>query len=55
MEETEREEGVVLVVKVKEEERRVREIERWVLRKKRVLPTRHCSSEPADFFGEVGI
>jgi len=37
--ETEGEQGIVLVVKIKEEERGVRKIERWIQGKKVVLPT----------------
>lgn len=55
MKETKGEESIVLVIQIKEEERRVREIERWVLGKKGVLPTGYCSSNSAYFSGKVRI
>lgn len=54
MKETKGEEGVILVIEIKKEEIGVGEIERWVLRKKRVFPTWLCSSDPANFFDKMG-
>lgn len=55
MKETKGEEGVVLVVKITEEERWVRKIEGWVQGKKGVLPTGICSSNPTNFMDKVTI
>lgn len=53
MKETKGEEGVVLVVEIMNEERRVGEIDRRVLGTKGVLPMGLCSSGPANFFDNV--
>jgi len=53
--ETEGEEGIVLVVKIKEEERGVRKIERWIQGKKGVLPLGLYSRNPTNFMDKVAI
>lgn len=55
MKETEGEEGIFLVVKIKEEERGFRKIERWIQGKKGVLPSGLCSCNPTNFLDKVAI
>lgn len=55
MKETEGEEGIVLVVKIKKEERRFRKIKRWIQGKKGVLPSGLCSCNLTNFMDKVAI
>lgn len=55
MKETKGKEGIVLVLEIKEEERGVFKVERWVLGKKGVLPTGLCSGNPTNFMDKVAV